>query len=1016
MRKNSIRVALSLFLMLAIVISTSFPVSAGSGYHLYINYQENVVTLFDDDVPVKAFLCSTGSATPHSGTYYTSTTYRWALLKGGVWGQFCTIITGSIWFHSVPYCSRNNDDLEWWEYDKLGTTCSAGCVRLAVEDAEWLYDNLSWGTPVTFYASDDPGPLGKPLGIKIGKAPNDYCCWDPTDDEPENPWRYNDEYTKKTFDPDYYLEHNPELKNKVRNTPLALKVDWINTGIDSERRASEEFDLKFYKNYYSGDSVISGKDNYDLCSYYNSWNNTGAPIGSPDNQTFKLVFDSKYYADSNPDLKSKYGYDSVKLWNHYINYGVNQNRQGSRIFSLDYYKKNNPELKLVCGDNPYKYMKHFIEQGMSSGLRGSENFDVKSYKMQYPDLRNAYGDDLAKYYWHYNFYGYNENRDGTGCTDVIGATTKYNGADYSKVYDYYYYIDKYPEVKEKYGNDDIATLKHFIDYGMAEGQQAIDSFDVMSYKRQYPDLRNAYGDNLAKYYWHYRVQGCDEGRNGSGCDELVGGVTKYNGFDYSKVYDYDYYVSHYPSVKSKFGDDDIATLKYFVETGMSKGQQAISSFDVMSYKRQYPDLRNTFGDNLAKYYWHYSIQGYFEGRAGSGCDRVVGATSVYDGVNYSLVYNYDYYIDHYPDVKAEYGLDDVSTLKYFVEHGMAEGHQACASFDVMSYKRQYPDLRNAFGDDLTKYYWHYRIQGHKEFRCGIGCNTVVGATTVYNGTNYAKVYDYNYYIDHYPDVKAEYGMDDVATLKYFVEHGMAEGHQACANFDVMSYKRQYPDLRNAFGDDLTKYYWHYRIQGCFEGRNGTGCTELVGATTVYDGVNYAKVYDFNYYMDNYPDLKALYGDDDIGALAYFVEYGMAAGHQAISTFDVESYRLQYPDLRKAFGDDITRYYWHYRIQGYFEGRDGTGCTEIVGATTLYNGTDYSKVYDYYFYTANYPDVKAQFGNDDAATLEYFVENGMAEGQQGIESFEVNSYRADNPDLDTQYGDDLKQYYIYYMNQ
>ncbi len=289
MRKKSFRVLLSLFIMITIIASASIPVSAGSGYHLYINCEENVVTLYDDDVPVKAFLCSTGSATPHSGTYYTSTTYRWALLKGGVYGQFCTIITGSIWFHSVPYCSHNNDDLEYWEYDKLGTACSAGCVRLAVEDAEWLYDNLSWGTPVTFYDSSDPGPLGKPLGMKIADAPSEYRCWDPTDDEPENPWRYDDEYTKYTFDADYYRANNPDLKSEVRDTDLAYKIHWITYGIEEKRRANEEFDLKTYMKMFPNVANIYGSDAYAYVKYYNAMGRTLGQAGSLESDNYKTA-------------------------------------------------------------------------------------------------------------------------------------------------------------------------------------------------------------------------------------------------------------------------------------------------------------------------------------------------------------------------------------------------------------------------------------------------------------------------------------------------------------------------------------------------------------------------------------------------------------------------------------------------------------------------------------------------------------------------------------------------------
>ena len=167
----------------------------GKPYYVRVNYVANVVTVYSQDsdgnytIPVKAMVCSTGRATPRSGTYRTSTKARWAVLFGGVFGQYSTKITGNILFHSVPY-TRNYDpsSLEWWEYDKLGTACSAGCVRLTVADAIWIYSNLASGTMVEFYGDSNPGPLGKPGSRAI--SGNEQCRgWDPTDPDGNNPWR-----------------------------------------------------------------------------------------------------------------------------------------------------------------------------------------------------------------------------------------------------------------------------------------------------------------------------------------------------------------------------------------------------------------------------------------------------------------------------------------------------------------------------------------------------------------------------------------------------------------------------------------------------------------------------------------------------------------------------------------------------------------------------------------------------------------------------------------------------------
>ncbi len=184
-------------------------------YYIKVNYTANVVTIYTMDsnkeytVPYKAMVCSTGIDTPKSGVYKMSGKYRWLLLFGGVYGQYSSRITGHILFHSVPYLAQSPDSLEYWEYDKLGTSASAGCIRLAVVDAKWIYDNCSKGTCVEFYSSSDPGPLGKPSSQKISS--NEQCRnWDPTDSTSGNPW--------KSYVPDLGGQANPVEQNKPNET------------------------------------------------------------------------------------------------------------------------------------------------------------------------------------------------------------------------------------------------------------------------------------------------------------------------------------------------------------------------------------------------------------------------------------------------------------------------------------------------------------------------------------------------------------------------------------------------------------------------------------------------------------------------------------------------------------------------------------------------------------------------------------------------------------------------------
>jgi hypothetical protein len=189
--------------------------------------------------------------------------------------------------------------------------------------------------------------------------------------------------------------------------------------------------------------------------------------------------------------------------------------------------------------------------------------------------------------------------------------------DYSKVYNFEYYINKYPDMKSYFGNDDQAAIRHFVLYGMAEGRQGSGSFDLNSYKNANPDLRQCFKKDNKKYYIHYINHGYKEGRTATGVTKMKNPVTVYNGVDYSKVYDFEYYISKYSDMKKYFQYDDEGALKHFVEYGIKEGRQGKDNFNIYVYRENSPDLQVYFGFNSSnniKYVMHYINYGYKENR------------------------------------------------------------------------------------------------------------------------------------------------------------------------------------------------------------------------------------------------------------------------------------------------------------------------------------------------------------------------------------------------------------------
>ena len=282
--------------------------------------------------------------------------------------------------------------------------------------------------------------------------------------------------------------------------------------------------------------------------------------------------------------------------------------------------------------------------------------------------------------------------------------------------------------------------------------------------------------------------------------------------------------------------------------------------------------------------------------------------------------------------------------------------------------------------------------------------------TVYDGFNYAPVYDYDYYAAQ----RGLTGASDEAVLKDFVTYGMPNTIQASPNFDVRSYWRGNPDLRRHYHERVVssiknfdsykstmKKMWPYIYQHyCRYGRNEasrvgttTGIKKLVEPVTTYDGFNWQGVYRYEYYTSRYPSLNSAtyFLDDDIATLEHFVLYGMSQKKMGRDTFNVDSYRYANPDLRIAYGKDYPKYYKHFVLHGWHEAsRKGTynnpskynQAYMVNNAITYFkvNGTtiDFSKIYDFKYYRS----VNQKFLDDDAGAIANFVRVTLLAQQPG----------------------------------
>lgn len=90
-----------------------------------------------------------------------------------------------------------------------------------------------------------------------------------------------------------------------------------------------------------------------------------------------------------------------------------------------------------------------------------------------------------------------------------------------------------------------------------------------------------------------------------------------NGYDYSPVFDPEYYANRYPDILGAFGHDVTALWNHFCTFGMNEFRRASAEFDPDYYLRTNPDVQAAYGEDNPMYYFHYIVFGKAEGRKGA---------------------------------------------------------------------------------------------------------------------------------------------------------------------------------------------------------------------------------------------------------------------------------------------------------------------------------------------------------------------------------------------------------------
>lgn len=184
----------------------------GTEYVIRVFKDKQMVCVFEDnkgdgsfDYLIHAFEASTageGYETP-SGEHSIGIKYLSGYMIDSSYAKYCSEFLQYHYFHGLPsYGDVEESGVSWKDFNKLGQGDSHGCIRVTTRAAKWIYENCLENTRVEILDDSKDYPY---LPEKIDRLwmSEDGPTWDPTNDNPNNPYQQ---------DPSILLPYNKQDK------------------------------------------------------------------------------------------------------------------------------------------------------------------------------------------------------------------------------------------------------------------------------------------------------------------------------------------------------------------------------------------------------------------------------------------------------------------------------------------------------------------------------------------------------------------------------------------------------------------------------------------------------------------------------------------------------------------------------------------------------------------------------------------------------------------------------------
>ena len=223
----------------------------------------------------------------------------------------------------------------------------------------------------------------------------------------------------------------------------------------------------------------------------------GKLANKPDKFFKKLdkLFDKDAYLKLNPDVKLAVEANLITPEEHFLLYGIYENREFSHLFSVREYLKLNVDFKFVAQQQGLSVAEHFIDFGQSENRPWNPLFNIQEYLKLNPDVEQKVKDGLTNASEHFLEFGIDETRK------------------FSFVFKLKDYLTLNPDVAVQAQEGLINPILHFFNVGQFEGRECNKSFlNVKYYLEANPDIKLAVQSGQISAIAHFLEFGLGENR------------------------------------------------------------------------------------------------------------------------------------------------------------------------------------------------------------------------------------------------------------------------------------------------------------------------------------------------------------------------------------------------------------------------------------------------------------------------------------------------------------------------